>query len=467
MKRPLKNLGSLLVSDAGSRLIGFLVTAYLARVLAPSAFGVLNIGLAALGHLSILGSPGIQIVEARNVAAKRPGLLERTGGVITLRLLLACILLLLTWTVTVLAISSPAVRDVVRLYSASLIPYALLLDWPFQGREDFVRLGVSRLLTYVVFGAVAVLLVRSANDLVLAPVAFLAGNIVTALFLGIAFIRVIGRPALSWNPGLVRTILRDNFSVGVASFLAQVVSNFPPLVVGYFLENRDVGIYSAALKLVFVFLIIDRLFGALFMPVVTRYVAERGEEVPFLLTVTTKVLLILLIPATLSGIALSRVAILLVFGDGYAEAAPLMQIMMVFAMVTVLNTLFVSTLIGSGREHDYSRSMIIGTAVLAITVVVLTPLFHTVGAAWALLAGELSTLILMVRGARAVTVLPSLRVFIRPGLACIAMAGVLWLLRSADQFVACAIALLAYGVVSLSLRSLSREELRYLRERFV
>jgi len=467
MKRPLKNLGSLLVSDAGSRVIGFLITAYLARVLAPSAFGVLNIGLAVLGHLAILGSPGMQIVETRNVAAKNSGLLERTGGVIALRFLFALLLFALTWIVTGMAISSSSVRDVVRLYAASLIPYALLLDWYFQGKEDFVRLGVSRVLTYVVFGTVVLLLVRSANDLALAPVAFLLGNLFAALFLGIAYVRNVGRPTLTWNPALWRAILRENVPVGLALFLAQIVSNFPPLVVGYFLEERDVGMYSASLKLVFLLLIIDRLFGALFIPVITRYFSGLAEEVPFLLTVTLKVLLILLIPVTLCGIALSRSAVMLVFGEGYLEAAPLLQIMMVFVLLTVLNTLFVSTLIGSGRERLYSRAMMVGTGVLAVAVVVLTALFNTVGAAVALLVGEISTLVLMIRGARGVAVLPSIRVLVRPIVACAAMALTLWLLRSADQMIACVIALLVYGAFIVASASLSKEEFQYLRERFV
>lgn len=467
MKPPLRNLGSLVISDAGSRLIGFLITAYLARVLAPSGFGVLSIGMAVLGHLATIGSPGIQIVEMRNVAARRSGSAERIGGVLAFRLVLAFVLLGLTWVAVVLMVESHEVREVVFLYAASLLPYALFLDWYFQGREDFVRFGVSRLVMYSVFGVVVFLFVRSASDLALAPVAFFAGNCAAAIFLGSVFSRTEGWPVLSWDTGLWRTILRDNISVGVAAFFAQAVSNFPPLVVGYFLGNHEVGLFSASLKLVFLLLIVDRLFGALYMPVVTRYASDRSGEMPFLLTITLKVLLILLIPVTICGVVLSPAGIMLVFGSGYEDAAPLVQIMMGFFMLTVLNTLFLSTLVGAGRERAYSRSMMVGTGILAIAVVVLTSLFGAIGAAGALLIGEMSTLLLMVRAARAVTVLPALRVLIRPALAGATMACALWLLHSADQFLACGLAIIAYAAVIVGSATLSREEFRYLRERFV
>ncbi len=465
MKQPLKNLGAMLVSDAGSRLIGFLITAYLARVLAPSAFGVLSIGLAVLGLLVVLGSPGMQVVEARNVAARTGGLVERVGGVLVVRLVIAFVLIALTWIVTAVVVESAAVRDVIRLYAASLVPYALLLDWYFQGKEDFFRLGASRFLTYVMYGVAVVLFVRSAGDLRMAPVALLTGNIVATVFLAVAYARQVPQATVGWNPELWTAVLRENVPVGVALLLAQVVSNFPALVVGFFMEARDVGMYSAAVKLVYLLLIVDRLFGALFLPVVARYFATREGDVGFLMSVTLKGLLIILLPVVGLGFVLAGPAVALVFGPGYGEAAPLLRIMTGFVALTVLNTVFVCALIGSKREQRYVNSMALGTGILVVAVMVLTPVFGTVGASAALLVGEAATLGLMMRQARAVTALPSAVVAVRPLAAFGVMAVLLWIIPSTA--LACVAGTAAYiGVIAVS-SALNGEEIRYLRERFI
>ncbi len=467
MKPALKNLGSLFLGDAGSRVIGFLITAYLARVLAPSAFGVLSIGLAVLGHLAILGSPGMQVVEVRNVAAGQDGLLRRVGAVLTLRCMIAVVLLALAWLVTAVTIDDAALRDVIRIYAAVLIPYALLPDWYFQGREDFLRLGFSRLLTYVVFGAAAFLLVRSADDVRFAALAFLIGTVVATLFLGIAYVRSVKRPTFPLDLDLWASILKENLPVGLALFLAQVVSNFPPLVIGGFLDTASVGQYSAALKLAYLILLLDRLFNALFLPVISRYIATRPAEASHLVAVTLKALLVLLLPVAVCGYVLAEAGVSLVFGDTYAAAVPLLRIMMGFIVLTVVNSLFVCILVASGREKVYSRSMLIGTGVLALGAVVLTPLFGAAGAAWALVLGELCTVTLMIRGAQPSGVVPEGAAVVRPLLASLVMAGVAWLLQSMHPLLAAGAGLAAYAVVSVVLSPLTGDEVRFLRERLV
>jgi O-antigen/teichoic acid export membrane protein len=260
-------------------------------------------------------------------------------------------------------------------------------------------------------------------------------------------------------------VLRENLPVGVALLLAQVVSNFPPLVVGYFLDMHDVGIYSAALKLMFLLLLADRLFSALFLPVVARYVATRETEVPFLMTVSLKVLVIGLLPLIALAFALARPAVVLVFGPGYENAAPLFRIMTGFVGLTVLNSLYVCALIGSRREQAYSRAMMFGTAILAGAALVLTPIFGTTGASVALLVGEGATLGMMARRAREVAALPPLRTIIRPAGAFIIMAGLLWIVR--PTALACITGLVAYAGIIIGSSALNREELRFLRERFV
>ena len=467
MKRSLRNITSFLVGDAGSRVVGFLITIYLARVLAPSAFGLINIGIAVLGYLALAASPGIQILETRNVATALGAMSDRVGAVLSLRVLLALILFLLTAVVATFAFESVATRLVIILYALSLFPYAILLDWFYQGREEFPLVSGSRLGNYVVYGVGAVMLVRAQGDVWLTPVAFLFGNAVGSVVLFVMYRRQHGNIQFSWQPAAWRDILRQNVPVGFAMFLSQSVSNLPPLVIGLLLGARNVGMFSAAMKLVFLVLIIDRLFNALFLPAVTRYFVSRTEEVPFLLSVTLKLVLFLLLPLLVIAVVVSPEAIALVFGSGYEEASPLLRVLLGYVLLTVVNSVFVCTLIGAGLERRFTRAIMIGTAILAVAVVGLTFVFGTVGGAVGVLVGEGSTLLLMIVEVTRITRLPPLPDMLRPFGATAAMAITGALLVNANHSLGIAASVVVFFLVAMLTGGIRKEEIRYLRERIV
>lgn len=467
MKRPLKNIGSFFIGDAGSRIIGFLITIYLARVLAPSAFGVINIGLAVLGYLALAGSPGIQVLETRNVATRVGGMAEHVGAVLSLRLLLSTLLFAATAGAVALFVEQVGTRLVIILYALSLFPYALLIDWFFQGKEEFPLVSGSRVLNYILYGVGAVILVRSQGDVWLTPVAFLAGNAGGAMLLILMYRRQYGNVKLLWQPVLWRDILRQNLPVGLAMFLSQSVSNLPPLVIGFILGTREVGMYSAAMKFIFLLLLIDRLFNALFLPAVTRYFTTRAEEVPFLLSVTVKLVLFLILPVLVIAVVVSPDAIALVFGPGYDEASPLLKVLMGYVLLTLLNSVFVCTLIGAGLERRFSRAITIGTVILAASVVGLTSVFGAIGGAAGVLIGEASTLAIMIVEVARVTHLPSLNGILRLLIAAAAMAGTIALLADVDRPLAIVASIMVFVLVVAVAGGIRKEEFRYLRERVV
>jgi PST family polysaccharide transporter len=467
VKRPLRNVLAFLLGDAGSRLIGFLITVYLARVLNPAGFGILNVGLAVLGHLSLLASPGINVLEARNVAASSGVRADRISGVLVTRMLLAAGICTGTWLVVRVVLPQTPTGDVVLLFVCSLFPMALLLDWFFQGKEQMGPVSISRLLSYVLYGLIVVLMVRAESDVVFAPVGFLLGNVAAALFLVLVFRHRFGPLSMSWQPALVKNVLSENIPVGGAMFLAQMVVNLPPLVIVAFLGNTDVGLFGAAMKIVFFFLLVDRLFNTLFLPVVTRYVATHTPEVRFLLSVTLKLIALVMLPVTAGGIFLAPWLMKLIYASGYEGGAHLLQILMAYALLTVLNSVFVCTVLGGGHERQYVRIMVIGTAVLVVALLVLTPVAGSPGAALGVVISEATVVILMLREARTIADLPGLRVLLWPLIGTGVMVAAALALQPVSLPAGVAVGLLLYLAIVHLGGGVGREEFRYLRERFV
>lgn len=467
MKPPLKKLIAFLAGDIGSRAIGFVITAYLARVLDTGGFGVVNIGFSVLGYLMLLGTPGIHLIETRNAAAAEGMHSERVQAILSLRLVLAVALIIGAAVVAALLPMDAVTRRVVVLSTFSLVPLALSLDWFFHGKEQFGVMSSAKILSAFCYGLAAFVLVRTPDDLLLVPIAFAFGNVAAAVFFLIRYRMHLGAMQLAWEPALWKTILRSNVPVGLSVFLAQSTINLPPIMVGWLVSADAAGLLSAALKVVFVLLMLDRVLHALFLPVAARYFSAREAQAALLLRTVVKGTLALLLPLTMCAALLAPVAIEMIFGARYAAATPLLQILLGYFLLTVLNTVFVCTLVGSGHEQEYTHAVNIGSAVLVLAIVVGTLLFGSVGTAVAIVVGELVTVGLMMKSVASKLNVSVVRPMLAPVLAAMVMLAGIELTRSQHVVIQTLTGVGLFVIAATVLKVLEKEEIRLLRERFV
>jgi O-antigen/teichoic acid export membrane protein len=465
MKAPLRNLVSLLGGDVAMRAIGFVVTAYLARVLEPAGFGMIGVGMAVLGYLQLIGSPGIQVLETRNVAASAHDLPSRAGAVLSLRLLLALILIGITGVVLWLWVDGGQMRAVVLLHALSLLPMALLLDWVLQGKERFAPFSLARALGYVAYAVAVFAFVRGTGDVTLAPVCFLVGNVVTTLLVGWMVAKEHAWIVPTWNPGMWASIMIENLPVGGALVLGQMVVNFPPLLIAWVLTTPDVGVYSAAMKLTFLFLFVDRILNFMLLPMLTRQMTTRPAEVPRLFALSVKLVLLGAIPLALCGIIISPLLMELVFGTNYAGGALILRILMGYVAFTLVNTIFTCVLLAAKREKAYLRMMSLGAVVLVAATVVMTLAWGLTGTAVGVVLGEGATMCLMGWEASSVAAFRLIHALIKPVAGAVGMAAVAWILWTAHPVVVLLTSFLLFILIVIVTRALSPEEIRFLKER--
>jgi O-antigen/teichoic acid export membrane protein len=468
VKRPLVNLLSMFSGDLGSRVIGFFISVYLARTLEPAGFGLMNLGLAVLGYVQLASSPGIQILETRNAAAFAKVDRERVGAVLSLRLLFAAILWIFVAGFALLFVTDSTTRDIIILFVLSVFPLALMLDWFFQAKEAFSTVAISRLLQSAIYGIVVILAVNGASDVRWAGIAFGLGALAAVVMLWSVYRSRWGRFSLAWSPAIWKDILINGLPVGAAMFLAQGVTNLPPLVIGYVTSAADVGLFSSAMKIVFLLLLVDRLFNALFLPVVTRYFSSQpNAEIANLVETTLKVVSALVVPLAVVAVILGHEVIDIAYGKNYAGATPLLTVLIGYFVLTLLNSVFVCVLIGSGHEKEYTKMVTVGSIILTLGVVAGTFFFGTYGAAYGVVCGELATVVLMKRESMKAISIPLSRILTRPLFAGVCMTTCAVLLQGIDAFVIAAVSLLVFIVMEVLLRGITPKEIQFLREKFV
>ena len=185
MKPHTKNIISLFGFDAFARLLGFASTTYLARTLGNGTFGLINLGLAVFSYGLIISSPGLHIIGTRIVSQRSMNDSSVISRVTALRLVLACLTCAATALASFIFIHDTTIRCIVILYSASLLPSALQIEWFYQGRQDISIMGLSRITGVFLFVILLIFIVKSKTDVLLVPIAYFAGaslNAVNSLF---------------------------------------------------------------------------------------------------------------------------------------------------------------------------------------------------------------------------------------------------------------------------------------------
>jgi O-antigen/teichoic acid export membrane protein len=385
VKKLVTNIAAVGAADAGARLIGFFTTAYLGRVLGSEGFGLVGIGLAVAGYLYLLASPGIHVTGTRDIAAGS----EESGSIVTrvmsFRMLAAPLLLGLA-AIAVLA-WRPAGTAAATLIvaSAAIVPMAFSFDWYFQGKEQFILLSVQKILGALAFLLAAVVLVGGSDDAPAAAGAFVVGTAVASVYSYVAFRRreVL---RLSWAPIAWKRMLEGSAPVALSSLFGQTATGFPLLVAGAMLSAQSAGLMNAAVKLVLLALIMDRVFATLFLPSLARAESPSGRA--RIVRLGVRIMVMLALPVAVGGWVLAPWLMTLVFGGGFEGAVGPFRILLVYLVATLVNTTFVSALIVARRERLYFNIMLVGALVTAAAALVLTPVAGIEGTAASVSLGE-------------------------------------------------------------------------------
>ncbi len=463
MSRLTRNISSLVGSEIARRVLGFFAVAYMARVLAVEGFGQVMIGLTVLSYVALAGSAGLHVLGTRSVASSDASV--RPGEVLAARLANTVVAYLLVAAVTLLFVGNEALRDVILISAASAFFHALFLEWYFQGKETMLPNAVARSLGAFVYLAVLVLLVHSVEDVRLAALAAVAGDLcTTAVMLG-SFRRLGERLGLGFSVATWAGLMKRAIPFGAGSVLGHVSVNLPILLVGALLGSSDAGIFSAASKLVFFLLMMDRILGTVLLPASVRFHTSSPELLHANLSLALRWIVIVALPVCAGGLVLGPELITLVYGADFLAAGPVFSVLVWFVLLTLLHTVFTSGVIAAGRDDEYRNVMVISAGLYAVLILGGILAGGLYGAAAGMVTAEGITVVLMHRAMRR-TIDP-----IRPErlgrlvTSTAVMVGAVLLVPDEHVLVRVALGAIVFVIVSFTLKAVSVRDYRLLLER--
>lgn len=389
-----------LAAEVASRLLLYATSVLLARGLGPSDYGAFNkLSLYAL-LLAELGELGLQVLASRVLVSGGPSL----GSLARARLVLALLVAALA------AAAIPALPWLQRLAGDVASPgagvlLALLIAWlALSGWGEF--LGVALRCRGARRHEALLLLALRAASLALAGLALAASAGLRGVALGLAlsplpalalgaWLLTRTRAAVAGTAASPLAVLRLSAPLAVYAALLLLSPRVEFLVLSLVRDDRELGLFAAALSVVWFLAAVPGAITAGAMPALARE-AFGGDDVVRRRTAST--LAALAAPAAV-GLALVAPHVAgLLFGGGLSAAdtagttAPL-RLMAAAVPALFLNALVAASLNAAGRAGWLPR-LIVGRVVIAfVLATALVPRLAGVGAAiglvcaeWALLA---------------------------------------------------------------------------------
>lgn len=382
-------------------LMPLLLLPFLLRVLTPQGYGSIMLAQSLCGYAGIVTDFGFNLTAARDISVARgdPQQLARIYWTT-----LAAKLLLLLLSVLVLAAVvalTPAFRGEWPVFAASgllVLGNAVFPQWYFQGMERLKEVALAQALAKCLVTGAALVLVRTAQDVVLAAAILASPQLVGAVAAWCTGRGIV--PATFHRPTLVEVwlSLRGSWHMFASNVWISLYSYTNTLVLGLICGEREVAWYSLGARITgFVNGLSTPVTQAVFPRASLLFAGPREQAWTLLRRVT-----LLLLPAlALVALALGLFAPLVVrllAGPDYAGAVPVLRILAVMPLLLTSSTLLAQTvMVNIGLTAQLWRIYALVGLLNLPLLFLLVQRYAAAGAAWSLVFAEALGPLLMLR----------------------------------------------------------------------
>ena len=383
-----------LSARAITSVVGLLLITILARLLNPDGYGLLYLTISVLGVIQLLADLGLKSSNSKYVSEYKEKdisqvypIIRASFGILMILLVSSSILIFLARSYIADLLGEPQLEGLMIIGVVYVISHSLFsfTRKTLQGLEDI--------------GSTAVLaVIQSVSKFILAlgfvvgglgAIGALAGYALSAL-IGFLFGVVllyrnhykIYLVATEIESGLKRRIVEYSIPVTVTTAGRKLDTRFDTILIGFFLNPAAVGFYTVAKQVVSFVKTPAKSLGFTIGP---TFGAKKGAgELETASQMFEKAIvntLLLYVPAAAGIVLVAEPAITLVFGDDYANAVPVLQILSLYLILIASNQIISNALhyLGRARARAIIRST---TAILNIILnIILIPVFGIVGAA--------------------------------------------------------------------------------------
>ena len=375
-------------------IVPLLTYPYIARILGPANMGKLGVAASLTNYFIVAASLGLPVYGMREIARTRSD--GETMGRIASELVVIslCSSAISTIIYIVITYIVPQYRNdfgLFIIFGTTIITSTLLIEWFFQGIEQFRYIGLRNVFIKAAFIICLFILVKKESDY----------KIYAVLFAGFSFIAMVANVLSSMRyvrfsfKGLnLFRHMGPMIIFATYSFLITAYTNLDFLFLGLFSDNVQSGLYNISIRLARMIVTFIATLSTVLMPKLSASAETSPTEFKSILRWSADLIILFALPAGAGLFAVSGDLAVVFAGSAFAASANSLRITaFIVPVVALSNFLQMQILIPQKKEKKMLISFLTGLLVTSIMMALLVPKAGQIGAAWGMLAGELSVLI--------------------------------------------------------------------------
>lgn len=357
---------------------------YSSRVIGPIGIGKVNFAASIISYFSIIASLGIStyaIREAAKVRDDKTVLSKFSKEIFTINGITTLIAYILFFIALLFIPKFNEYRILLCISSSTILFTTIGMDWLYNALEEYAYITIRSIAFQIVSIFLLYTLVHAPEDYII------YGGITVFASVGSNILNFIhSRKYVSFKKIhnlALKKHLKPIFVFFGMSVAIKIYTALDTTMLGLLANDEQVGFYTAATKLNKIVLSVVTAIGAVMLPRLSYYIVNRSkEDFTKLAYKGFDVLFSIAVPCTVGLLLVSKPATLLLSGEQYLPAVPVMQIMNPIVLIIGLsNYIGIQIFMPLGKERWTLYSVLAGAITNFAANFILIPKYQALGAA--------------------------------------------------------------------------------------
>jgi O-antigen/teichoic acid export membrane protein len=339
LQNVIHNAGWLFFDNILRMGVGLFVGVWVARYLGPDQYGQLSYALAFVLLFSSLANLGLDTIAVRNIVNDLSAKDEILGTAFVLKLIGGTTAFVVTTaSIFFLRPGDSLTHWMVAIIAAGAIFQAFdTIDFWFQSQVKSKFTVIAKNSAFLLISAIKIVLIVLKAPLIVFACAALGEIAFGSLGLMIAY-RTNGLYFKAWKTSFTRAkeLLRDSWPLIFSGIVSMIYLRIDQVMLGEMSSNKEVGIYSAAVRLAEVWYFIPMVIYSSVFPSIIEAKSVSDELFYDRLQKLYNVMAFLAYAVAIPVTFMAGWVVVFLFGHAYSEASPMLAVLIWAGMFTNL-----------------------------------------------------------------------------------------------------------------------------------